>query len=415
MITMERLVDKYIFDAEMTTNKMIFLTGPRQVGKTTFAKMWLESIGSEDTYFNWDDPSVMMEYKKNPLYFRNVIDEKIKNKPVPLVFDEIHKHTAWRDILKGLYDTNRERMRLLVTGSARLGFVRKSGDSLVGRYFSYQMFPLGLPEVVGDFSYLLQDERPFTDGEFLTRLAREADTKAAIEGLEQLLKFGGFPEPFLKGSDRFHRRWQNDYKALLTKEEVRDFSRIQDIRGLETMVEILPTKVGSNLSIPSLVDVLNVSHKTIKNWIEVLNGVYLVFTISAWHRNIKRSIIKEKKLYFFEWSLLFDSGSRFENFLAVNLLRMAVKFTEIGLGNFEIFYIRDKEKREVDFALVKDNEPVALFEAKESDSSISKPGKFYSKKMNIPLFQIVHKAKKVEAFPGNCFVIPASNFLMLTG
>ena len=275
MITMERLVDKYIFDAEMTTNKMIFLTGPRQVGKTTFAKTWLESIGSENTYFNWDDPSVMMEYKKNPLYFRNVIDEKIKNKPVPLVFDEIHKHTAWRDILKGLYDTNRERMRLLVTGSARLGFVRKSGDSLVGRYFSYQMFPLGLPEVVGDFSYLLQDERPFTDGEFLTRLAREADTKAAIEGLEQLLKFGGFPEPFLKGSDRFHRRWQNDYKALLTKEEVRDFSRIQDIRGLETMVEILPTKVGSNLSIPSLVDVLNVSHKTIKNWIEVLNGVYL--------------------------------------------------------------------------------------------------------------------------------------------
>lgn len=415
MITMERLIGTYIFDDEMTANKMLFLTGPRQVGKTTFAKMWLESIGSKNTYFNWDDPSVMMEYKKNPLYFRNVIDEKIKNKPVPLVFDEVHKHTAWRDILKGLYDTNRERMSLLVTGSSRLGFVRKSGDSLVGRYFSYQMFPLGLPEVVGDFSYLLQDERPLTDGESLIRLAREADTKAAIDGLEQLLKFGGFPEPFLKGSDRFHRRWQNDYKALLTKEEVRDFSRIQDIRGLETMVELLPTKVGYNLSIPSMVNVLKISHKTIKNWIEVLKGVYLVFTISPWHRNIKRSIIKEKKLYFFEWSLIFESGSRFENFLAVNLLRMAVRFTEIGLGNFDLFYIRDKEKREVDFVLVKDNEPIALFEAKESDLRISKLGRFYSKKMNIPLFQIVHKAKKVEAFPGNCFIIPATNFLMITG
>ncbi|MCK4585631.1 ATP-binding protein [candidate division WOR-3 bacterium] len=412
---MERLIGTYIFDDEMTANKMLFLTGPRQVGKTTFAKMWLESIGSKNTYFNWDDPSVMMEYKKNPLYFRNVIDEKIKNKPVPLVFDEVHKHTAWRDILKGLYDTNRERMSLLVAGSSRLGFVRKSGDSLVGRYFSYQMFPLGLPEVVGDFSYLLQDERPLTDGESLIRLAREADTKAAIDGLEQLLKFGGFPEPFLKGSDRFHRRWQNDYKALLTKEEVRDFSRIQDIRGLETMVELLPTKVGSNLSIPSMVNVLKISHKTIKNWIEVLKGVYLVFTISPWHRNIKRSIIKEKKLYFFEWSLIFESGSRFENFLAVNLLRMAVRFTEIGLGNFDLFYIRDKEKREVDFVLVKDNEPIALFEAKESDLRISKLGRFYSKKMNIPLFQIVHKAKKVEAFPGNCFIIPATNFLMITG
>jgi len=412
---MERIVGTYIFDPVMTANKMIFLTGPRQVGKTTFAKMWLQSIGSEDTYFNWDDPSVMMEYKINPLYFRNVIGEKIKNKPVSLVFDEIHKHTAWRDMLKGLFDTNRERMRLLVTGSSRLGFVRKSGDSLVGRYFSYQMFPLGLPEVVGDFSYLLQDERPFTNGESLTRLAREAGTKAAIDGLEQLLTLGGFPEPFLKGSDRFHRRWQNDYKALLTREEVRDFSRIQDIRGLETMVEILPTNVGSNLSMPSLVDVLHVAHKTIKNWIEVLKGVYLVFTISPWHRNIKRSIIKEKKLYFFEWPLVFDSGLRFENFLAVNLVRMAVRFTEIGLGHFEISYIRDKEKREVDFVLVKDNKPVALFEAKESDSTISKPGRFYSKKMNIPLFQIVHKVTKIEAFPGNCFVIPASNFLMLTG
>ena len=412
---MERIVGTYIFDAEMTANKMIFLTGPRQVGKTTFAKMWLESIGSEDTYFNWDDPSVMMEYKRNPLYFRNIIDEKIKNRPLPLVFDEIHKHTAWRDILKGLFDTNRERIRLLVTASSRLGFVRKSGDSLVGRYFSYEMFPIGLPEVMGDFSYLLQDERPLTDGEYVTRLAREADAKAAIDGLAQLLTLGGFPEPFLKGTDRFHRRWQNDYKALLTKEEVRDFSRIQDIRGLETMVEILPTKVGSNLSIPSLVDVLDVSHKTIKNWIDVLHGVYLVFTISPWHRNIKRSIIKEKKLYFFEWPLVFDSGLRFENLLAVNLLRMAVRFTEIGLGNFEVFYIRDKEKREVDFALVKDNKPVALFEAKESDLNISKSGRFYSRKLNIPLFQIVHKAQKVEAFPGNCFVIPASNFFMLTG
>ena len=415
MIIMERMVGTYIFDAEMNANKMLFLTGPRQVGKTTFAKMWLDSLRSKDTYFNWDDPSVMMEYKKNPLYFRNVINEKIKNKPVPLVFDEIHKHTAWRDILKGLYDTNQEKMRLLVTGSSRLGFVRKSGDSLLGRYFSYQMFPLGLPEVMGDFSYLLVDERPFSDGESLTRLAREADTKTAINGLDQLLTLGGFPEPFLKGSDRFHRRWQNDYKALLTKEEVRDFSRIQDIRGLETMVEILPTKVGSNLSIPSLVDVLNVSHKTITNWIEVLQSVYLVFTISPWHRNIKRSILKEKKLYFFEWPLVFDGGLRFENFLAVNLLRMAVRFTEIGLGNFDVFYIRDKEKREVDFVLVKDNTPIALFEAKESEATISKPGRFYSKKMNIPLFQIVYKAKKVEAFPGNCFVIPASDFLMLTG
>jgi len=196
-------------------------------------------------------------------------------------------------------------MQLLVTGSSRLGFVRKSGDSLVGRYFSYQMFPLGLPEVMGDFSYILQDERPFTNGESMTRLAREAGTKAAIDGLEQLLTLGGFPEPFLKGSDRFHRRWQNDYKTLLTKEEVRDFSRIQDIRGLETMVEILPTNVGSNLSIPSLVNVLNVSHKTIKNWIDVLQGVYLVFTISPLAQKHQAVNHKRGKAVFFRMAIGF--------------------------------------------------------------------------------------------------------------
>ncbi len=196
MNTMERMVGTYIFDAEMTANKMIFLTGPRQVGKTTFAKMWLESIGSEDTYFNWDDPVVMMEYKKNPSYFRNVINEKIVNKPVPLVFDEIHKHTAWRDILKGLFDTNRERMQLLVIGSSRLGFVRKSGDSLVGRYFSYQMFPLGLPEVMGDLSYLLQDQRPFTMANPLPGSQEKRIQRQQLMGLNNSSRWAAFRNHF---------------------------------------------------------------------------------------------------------------------------------------------------------------------------------------------------------------------------
>ena len=155
MVGMERIIGTYIFDPEITSGKMIFLTGPRQVGKTFFAKMWLTSIKSEETYFNWDDPSVMMAYKKNPLFFHNVIDEKLSKQPVPLVFDEIHKHTEWRAILKGLFDTNQDKMKLLVTGSARLEFIRKSGDSLLGRYFSYRIFPLGLPEVTGNFSHVL--------------------------------------------------------------------------------------------------------------------------------------------------------------------------------------------------------------------------------------------------------------------
>ncbi len=412
---MKRLIGKYIFDPEMTAGKMIFVTGPRQVGKTTFAQKWLASVGSEDTYYNWDDPSLMVRYKKNTLYFQNIIDGKFKNDPVPFVFDEIHKHTEWRNILKGFYDINREKMQLLVTGSARLGYFQKSGDSLVGRYFSYQLFPLGLPEVMGNFSHIIDNSDFFADGNLLANLARDAKMQGAEEALENLLKFGGFPEPLIRGTEKFHRRWQNNYRNLLTKEDVRDLSRIADIKGLETLVEILPARVGSQMSIPSLSEDLGKKYDTIKNWIDILQGVYLVFTLRPWHKKIARAIKKEKRLYFFDWSILPESGVVFENITAVALIRMAARMTETGLGNYEIRYLRDREKREVDFVLIKDNHPVCLFETKESHTGISKAGRFYGEKLNISFYQIVRNASAVETFPGNCFVIPASNFLMLTG
>ena len=412
---MERFIGTYIFDPEMIAGKMIFLTGPRQVGKTTFAQNWLESSDSKDTYFNWDDPSIMVEYKKNPFYLRNIIDEKFKNSIVPFVFDEIHKHTAWRDILKGFYDINREKIQLLVTGSARLGYFQKSGDSLIGRYFSYQLFPLGLSEVIGNFSSILGNNEIFADSAQFAEQARQAKTQGADKALERLLKFGGFPEPFLRGTEKFHRRWQQNYKTLLTKEDVRDLSRIADIKGLETLVEILPTKVGSQLSIPSLSEDLKKKYDTIKNWIDILQGLYMVCTLRPWHKKITRAIKKEKKLYFLDWSLLSESGAVFENLMAVSLIRMAARMTETGQGNFEICYIRDREKREVDFVLVKDNKPVCLFETKESDTNISKHGRFFGRKLNIPFYQIVRNTEKIEVFPGDCWVIPAINFLMLTG
>ena len=412
---MERFIGRYIFDPEMTAGKMIFLTGPRQVGKTTFAQKWLESVGSENTYFNWDDPSLMAEYKKNPLHFRNIIDEQFRNNPVPFVFDEIHKHTEWRNILKGFYDINRERIQLLVTGSARLGYFQKSGDSLVGRYFSYQLFPLGLPEVMADFSHILDDGDILADGKLLAGRARRAGMRESDEALKNLLKFGGFPEPFLRGTEKFHRRWQKNYRTLLIKDDVRDLSRIADIKGLETLVEILPSKVGSQMSIPSLSEDLGKKYDTITNWIDILQGLYLVLTLRPWHRKIARAIKKEKKLYFFDWSMLSEPGVVFENLMAVSLIRMAARMTETGMGNFDIRYLRDREKREVDFILVKDNDPVCLFEAKDKDTTISKAGRFYGKRLDVPFYQIVRDASKVETFPGNCFVIPATNFLMLAG
>lgn len=412
---MERIASSYIFDPKMTAGKMIFLSGPRQVGKTTFAQMWLKKTGTESTYFNWDDPAVMVEYKRNPLYFKSIIDERFEKEPVPIVFDEIHKYKEWRNTLKGFFDINQQKMRLLVTGSGRFDTYQKSGDSLLGRYFSYQMFPLGLPEAVGDFSYVINDADVYADGDKLAKVSREAIAEGAEEGSELLLRFGGFPEPFLRAEEEFHRRWQKDYKTLIAREEIRDLSQIQDIRGVETLVEVLPTKVGSPLSMKSLSDDLGYNQRTIVRWIEVLSALYLVFTLRPWHKKIVRAIKKETKLYFYDWSLLSDRGNRLENLVAVSLVRMAARLTEKGLGEFQINYIRDREKREVDFVLVRDGSPICLFETKEGDRNISRHAKRFSEKLGIPYYQIVHRAERVEEFPGNCFIIPITNFLMLTG
>lgn len=406
---------RYLFDPEMTADKMIFLTGPRQVGKTTFARNWLSSAGCSDMYFNWDDPAIIAEYRRNPLFFKNIVEERYKSEPVPIVFDEIHKQKNWRDILKGFYDSNREKIQLLVTGSSRLGMYRKSGDSLVGRYFSYRMFPLGLAEATVDFSFVLADDLLLENGDGLLREVRKVDTDKPREALDELIRLGGFPEPFLKASPKFHRRWQTDYKTLLTKEDVRDLTRIADIRGLEHLVELLPSKIGAPLSVNSLREDLNCHHSTVLNWLEILKEVYLVFTIRPWHRQIQRSLKKEPKLYFYDWSMLQEAGPRFENFIAVSLMRMAARFTETGLGIFEVMYIRDTAKREVDFVLVKDNKPLALFEAKEGGREITPAIRHFGRLLNLPCYQIVRDLDRAEAFPDNCFLIPAAEFLMLTG
>jgi len=409
---MERTVKKYIFDPEMNAGKMIFLTGPRQVGKTTFARNWLAEQNADDLYFNWDDPAVAREYKRNPLFFTNIINDRFNKKSLPLVFDEIHKQNNWRNILKGIYDTNKEKMTLLVTGSARLGWYRKSGDSLIGRYFSYQMLPLGLPEAVNDFSHILMTDEPLRTVDTLTDYLRKIKPANVEEKLDRLLAFSGFPEPFLKNSTRFYNRWNTEYKSLLTKEDIRDLSRIADIKGIGQLIELLPSKVSSLLSVNSIAEA---HHATITRWLDIFKAIYLIFTLRPWHKNITRSIKKENKLYFYDWSNVPDAGRRFENLLAVNLIKLAARLSETGIGSFEIMHIRNKEKQEVDFVLVKNGKPFALFEAKESDSEISKAGLYFGKQLSVPYFQIVRRCRKAEAFPGNCAVIPATNFLMITG
>ncbi len=412
---MERVQSSYLFDPDVNANKMIFLSGPRQIGKTTFVLQRLESIGQEHLYYNWDDPYIRREYTRNPHFLKSRIAAE-KKKPL-IAFDEIHKHKQWKNILKGLYDLHHREARFIITGSARLDYFRQSGDSLVGRYFSYRMLPLGLSEAIGNMKRILDDDNllsGYREDELLSSL-HDIPFREAKEVFEQMMLFGGFPEPFLKSNKRFSTKWRRDYKSLLLHEDLRDLSRIQDLKGLEQLVLMLPERVGSPLSINSLREDLQVNHRTVSNWIEALKKIYLVFSIMPWSRHISKAVKKETKIYFFDWTMVTNEGARFENMLAVTLFRLVSRWNELGLSDFELRYIRNHQGREVDFLLVKDNQPFALFEAKSSDAEPSASGTYFKNRLQIPYFQVVEHFDGVEAWPDQKYVVAASRLLSLLG
>ena len=242
--------------------KMVFVAGPRQVGKTTLAR----SLPYAKTgYLNWD----VAEHR-----------ERILRRELPVsklwIFDEIHKYRSWRGFLKGLYDGRLGGQRILVTGSARLDFYRHGGDSLQGRYHLLRLHPFSAAEL---------------------GLERPAE-------LRQLLKLGGFPEPFLTGSAVEARRWSREYRTLLVREEVTSLERVQDLGNLELLILRLPELVGSPLSINALREDLQVSHKAVASWIDILERLYAVFRVPPFAGPKIRAVKKEQKLYHLDWSLV---------------------------------------------------------------------------------------------------------------
>ena len=405
-----------MFEPEINAGKMIFLSGPRQVGKTTFVKNKLRELKNEELYFNWDDPYVRREYIKNPHFLKTYLAGARSEFPL-VAFDEIHKHKNWKNILKGLYDIHAEEAQFIVTGSARLDYFRQSGDSLVGRYFSYRLLPFGLAEAAANFDFVLADDTMLAQPgkqNFLRTIQRMSG-KIFKNPFDRLMTYGGFPEPFLKAKRNFSNKWQRDYKSLLIHEDLRDLTRIQDIKGIEQLLLLLPERAASPLSINSLKNDLQVNHKTVSNWLEALKKIYLIFSIMPWSKSISKAIKKEAKFYFFDWTFVSDEGARFENAIAVFLLRLVCRWNELGLGNFELRYIRNQQGQEVDFVVIKDNAPFALFEAKKSDTDILKSGSYFSRLLKIPYYQLVSDCDIVEEYPDNRYVVSAWRFLGLLG
>ena len=306
---------------------MVFVAGPRQVGKTTLARRLL---GRRAGYLNWDVPAdrgAILRGELPPSKF--------------WALDEIHKYRLWRGFLKGLYDGRRPGQRILVTGSARLDYYRYGGDSLQGRYHLLRLHPLSAGEL---------------------RLRGPAE-------LRDLLRLGGFPEPFLGGDERQARRWSREYRDRLVREELASLERVTDLGRIELLMIRLPELVGSPLSLNALREDLQVSHATVANWVAMLERLYAMFRVAPFGAPRIRAVRKEQKHYHLDWSLVPGEPQRFENLVGAHLLKW-VHFLQDTEGRpVELRYFRDVDGREVDFVVVEGRRPTHLVECKWDDAA----------------------------------------------
>ena len=330
---------------------MLFLAGPRQSGKTTCSEQ-IATRYQHSLYLNWDE----REHRKLILAGSKAIAEKskvdvLKEKKVLIIFDELHKYKSWKNFLKGFFDVYKHNVHVIVTGSSRLDIFRRGSDSLMGRYFLYRMHPLSLAECAGEVLPVAEIQSP---------------KKIKDEMYLNLYQYGGYPQPYLKGNTAFSNRWQQLRTAQLVREDIRDGTRIQELAQLEVLVEMLNSQGAQQLNYSRLANHIQVSVDTIRRWMNTLSSFYYCFMVKPWHKNIARSLIKEPKLFLWDWSLITEKGARFENFIACHLLKAVHFWTDRGLGNYELFYIRTLEKEEVDFLVTKNKKPWFLVEAKFS-------------------------------------------------
>ena len=353
--------------------KMVLLAGPRQAGKTTLAK----EIGNEfqsTVYLNYDslgDRKIILEEAWLP-------------STELLILDEIHKMTKWKTYLKGVYDTKPEHLKILVTGSARLEVFNQVGDSLAGRYFLHRLMPFSPAE--------------------LEKVGEKVD-------LNRFIERGGFPEPFLFDDPIDAKRWRLQYVDSLLRVDVLDFENIHNLNAIRLLFELLRERVGSPISYSSIAEDIAISPNTVKKYIAILEALYVVFRVVPFSNNIARSLLKEPKIYFFDTGLVKgDAGIQFENFVGMCLFKHVFGKVDYQAENYFLCYLRTKDQREVDFALVRDEKIERIIEVKYANHRVASGLAYFHEKYQLRSIQVVKELKR-EHIQDGIEIVEGGKFL----
>ena len=390
-----RFYDILLQDHLARHRQMALVSGPRQVGKTTTCRT------VADSYLNWDNLDDRRKFLAGPAAIATAIGlEQLRARPPVAVFDELHKYSKWKGLLKGLFDTYGDQAKWIVTGSSRLDVFRRGGDSLMGRYLLYRVHPWSVAECL------------HTD---VPGKAIRSPQEIKTADWDALCEHGGFPEPFLKRDVRFSNRWRTLRHEQLAKEDLRDVTRVQDLGTIEVLMRILEERSGQQLVYSNLATEIGMSFDTIKRWVDLLGRLHFGFLVRPWFQNVTKSLRKEPKWFLRDWSGISDAGARAETMVACHLLKAVEGWTDLGFGKYELHYLRDKLKREVDFVVVRDGKPWFLVEVKKSETKLSPAlAHFQAETGAEHAFQVVIDLPCAAA---NCFahrqpiVVPAKTFL----
>ena len=402
-----RYLEEPIKSIGFSRGKMVFISGPRQCGKTTLAKRLLQSRGT-GRYCNWDETKSRRLWTKDPQALIEDLAGKESKKPL-LVLDEIHKAKLWKRTLKGLYDTSDSKYDIIVTGSTRLNVYRKGSDSLLGRYHHFRLHPFSLAELSSSGSVSHEN---LLDKLFATPIK---PSKLRQKHLDLLDRFGPFPEPLFTKDRKILNLWHKGRVEKIVREDLRDISRLPELSQIEMLVSLLPERVANTLSLRSLSEDLEVGYTTVKRWMNYLYELYYAFKIRPYFKSLPRALKKESKLYLWDWSEVKDDALRFENMIAMHLLKYCHYLTDTGEGDFELCYLRNKQKKEIDFLIVKDRKPWLPVEVKLHNDKLSNNWSVFMK--YLPCDRAIQVVRSDNVYQtestnfGQVLIISAAQFL----